>query len=360
MVYSVHSFDLCSYSLEHLYDNRGDNDFVVSASPFIFWRVAFPWTRDSIMLCTWFTQPSSSEELCLQVIMPASSESRFSHSPPVQYPSTSNVRPSSRSAYPSFISFQDSVLLQLKWALRGFYDAFRWNIVISMVVGWAHSQINWIRFLNNNNNPIFSDAEIRASMYKSLLLNSLSLGSIYTFDLLLLPLVQDQQKWFHRNISWFYQVLWLLPVVGVAFYLNVGCSVKCNEAYLCLLCISSLTHLMFDRVHGAISSPNGLMPCSMALTQCNPWDTTGWWQRSPLLHTESWWFSRLLLCHLLCKTYHTSDGQVDSSSCAGSMREWLENLANGVLTRPDRYYCFEYVHGSMSSYLGSWPMSVAV
>jgi etoposide-induced 2.4 mRNA len=68
-------------------------------------------------------------------------------------------------------------------------------------------------------------------MYKSLLLNSLSLASIYTFDLLLLPLVQGQEKWFHRNVGWFYQVLWLLPVVGVAFYLNVGCDVARDTAY---------------------------------------------------------------------------------------------------------------------------------
>jgi len=53
------------------------------------------------------------------------------------------------------------------------------------------------------------------------MLNSLSLVSIYIFDLLLQPLVQDQQKWFHRNIGWFYQVLWLLPVVGTSLYLNV-------------------------------------------------------------------------------------------------------------------------------------------
>lgn len=66
-----------------------------------------------------------------------------------------------------------------------------------------------------------SDAEIRANVYKSLLLNSLSLLSIYVFDLLLQPLVKDQQKWFHRNIGWFYQILWLLPVVGVSLYLNV-------------------------------------------------------------------------------------------------------------------------------------------
>jgi etoposide-induced 2.4 mRNA len=68
----------------------------------------------------------------------------------------------------------------------------------------------------------YSDSEIRTNIYKSLLLNSLSLTSIYTFDLLLAPLVRDQQKWLHRNVGWFYQVLWLLPVVGVSFYLNVS------------------------------------------------------------------------------------------------------------------------------------------
>lgn len=53
------------------------------------------------------------------------------------------------------------------------------------------------------------------------MLNLLSLTSIYTFDLLLLPLVRDEQKWLHRNFGWFYQVLWLFPVISVSFYLNV-------------------------------------------------------------------------------------------------------------------------------------------
>ena len=39
-----------------------------------------------------------------------------------------------------------------------------------------------------------SDAEIRANVYKSLVLNSLSLLSIYVFDLLLQPLVKDEQN----------------------------------------------------------------------------------------------------------------------------------------------------------------------
>jgi hypothetical protein len=80
----------------------------------------------------------------------------------------------------------------------------------------------------------FRDAEIRSNVYKSLLLNSISLTSIYAFDFLLLPLVQDQQKWFHRNIGWFYQTLWLLPVVGLSFYLNVSIAVL----VIPLLCFS--------------------------------------------------------------------------------------------------------------------------
>ena len=59
-------------------------------------------------------------------------------------------------------------------------------------------------------------------MFKSLVLNAVSLVSIYFFDWLLLPLAQGQQRWFHRNLGWFYQVLWLLPVVGASFYLNVS------------------------------------------------------------------------------------------------------------------------------------------
>lgn len=67
-----------------------------------------------------------------------------------------------------------------------------------------------------------SDPEIRSNILKSLLLNTLSLASIYTFDLILQPLVHDHPSWFHRNVGWFYRVLWLLPVVGVSFYLNVS------------------------------------------------------------------------------------------------------------------------------------------
>ncbi|KAF9495986.1 hypothetical protein BDN71DRAFT_1446674 [Pleurotus eryngii] len=118
----------------------------------------------------------------------------------------------SRTSYPTFLSFSDTASLQLRWAWRGLVDAFRWDIVISAVS---------------------SDPEIRANVYKSLLLNSLSLISTYVFDILLGPLVENQQKWLHRNVGWFYQILWLLPVVGVSFYLNSSwCSIVAKRTYI--------------------------------------------------------------------------------------------------------------------------------
>ncbi|KAF9566253.1 hypothetical protein CPC08DRAFT_682555 [Agrocybe pediades] len=128
-----------------------------------------------------------------------------------QYPGPS-ARLSSRAQYPHFLSLQDSVLLQLKWAWRGLFDAFRWDAVVSVVA---------------------SDSEVRANVYKSLLLNSVSLLSIYVFDLLLQPLLQDQQKWFHRNIGWFYQILWLFPVLSVSLYLNgTWCTIIAKRTFL--------------------------------------------------------------------------------------------------------------------------------
>ncbi|KAI8998998.1 etoposide-induced protein 2.4-domain-containing protein [Trametes punicea] len=122
----------------------------------------------------------------------ASSSSGAFHSQAPQYVS-------SRSSYPTFLSLQETARLQVTCAARGFVDAFRWDTVVRLVA---------------------SDSEIRSNVLKSLMLNTVSLVSIYFFDWLLLPLAQGQQKWFHRNLGWFYQVLWLLPVVGVSFYLN--------------------------------------------------------------------------------------------------------------------------------------------
>lgn len=93
-----------------------------------------------------------------------------------------------------------------------------------------------------------SDSEIRANVYKSLMLNTVSLASIYVFDLFLQPLVKGQQRWFHRNIGWFYQVLWLLPVVGMSLYLNVSRApatpyhVLCRSLNLTFSCIEIREH----------------------------------------------------------------------------------------------------------------------
>ena len=52
----------------------------------------------------------------------------------------------------------------------------------------------------------------------------LSLASIYTFELVLEPFFRDEERWLHRNIGWFYHVMWLLPVLGASFYFNVRTS----------------------------------------------------------------------------------------------------------------------------------------
>ncbi|KAI6005486.1 hypothetical protein EDD15DRAFT_2384263 [Pisolithus albus] len=115
------------------------------------------------------------------------------------YEYTRHLRSSSRAAYPSFLSLHETVWIHIKCLSRGLFDAFRWDLVIRTAT---------------------SDPEIRSNILKSILLNSLSLASIYAFDLLLQPLVHDHPSWLRRNVGWCYQVLWLLPVVGTSFYLN--------------------------------------------------------------------------------------------------------------------------------------------
>ncbi|KAH9932148.1 etoposide-induced protein 2.4-domain-containing protein [Amylocystis lapponica] len=105
----------------------------------------------------------------------------------------------SRASYPSFLSLQDTARIQLRCASKGLIDAFRWDTVVRLVA---------------------TDAEVRANVCKSLLLNSLSLASISFFDFLILPLAQGQQRWLQRHVGWAYQILWLLPVVGASLYLN--------------------------------------------------------------------------------------------------------------------------------------------
>ena len=76
-----------------------------------------------------------------------------------------------------------------------------------------------------------SDAEIQGNVLKSGLLNGVSLTSIWVFEFLVglasrrhgsqsdLP---SERGFIHRNLGWFYQALWLTPIVGASLYLNVS------------------------------------------------------------------------------------------------------------------------------------------
>lgn len=151
----------------------------------------------------------------------------YSASPPraFQYPPQSHNRVSSRSAYPTFLSFQVTLQLQIKWAWQGLYDSFRWIIVLRTIIRQVLVPFERKNIGRATHFLAYSDSAVRSNFYKSLFLNSLSLASIYAFDVFLQPLAsRDEPKWFHRNVGWFYQVMWLLPIVGTSFYLNVSCS----------------------------------------------------------------------------------------------------------------------------------------
>jgi hypothetical protein len=64
---------------------------------------------------------------------------------------------------------------------------------------------------------IASDTEIRGTVYKSLLLNCSTLACLYVFNLFF----TDSQQWTRPNVGWIYQLIWVLPVFSVSFYLNV-------------------------------------------------------------------------------------------------------------------------------------------
>lgn len=106
----------------------------------------------------------------------------------------------SAATYPKFLSLLETVKLQVGFFARGLLDANRWDRVVKIVI---------------------EDAEVRSNVFKSLLLNSLSLASIYTLDLIFVPLLAGKDdRWLHRNFGSLYTVFWLLPVIGVSLYLN--------------------------------------------------------------------------------------------------------------------------------------------
>ncbi|KAK7689139.1 hypothetical protein QCA50_007830 [Cerrena zonata] len=117
-------------------------------------------------------------------------------------PSESTLPPYiARSSYPPFLPFHQTVKLQLISAAKGLWDASRWDTVIRVIA---------------------RDAEVRSLTFKSILLNTMSLASVYFFDLILVPMSHDRQSWLYRYVGRAYQIFWLLPVVGASFFNNVG------------------------------------------------------------------------------------------------------------------------------------------
>ena len=57
----------------------------------------------------------------------------YSPQPAVARPDSTPRFVSARDTYPVFLSFHDSLKLQIGWAWRGLVDAFRWDIVISLM-----------------------------------------------------------------------------------------------------------------------------------------------------------------------------------------------------------------------------------
>jgi hypothetical protein len=96
---------------------------------------------------------------------------------------------------------------------------------------------------------------------KSLVLNALGLVSIFTFDLILMPL-------WHRkaspssivSTSSIYQIIWVLPVMGGALYFNVGVS----PIVECLI-------LSYDRGYGVLRSPKSYILWSMGGNMQQRW-----------------------------------------------------------------------------------------
>ena len=55
---------------------------------------------------------------------------------------------SSRASYPTFLTPQETVMLQLKAAGRGLFDAFRWDAVVRLVSRCATFQALYIYVQN--------------------------------------------------------------------------------------------------------------------------------------------------------------------------------------------------------------------
>ncbi|KZS98931.1 hypothetical protein SISNIDRAFT_403693 [Sistotremastrum niveocremeum HHB9708] len=98
----------------------------------------------------------------------------------------------------------NGLAIHVKSAWVGVVDSFRWDIAVR---------------------SFLADAELRTNMTKSLLLNFVSLVSIYVFDLILFPILHAARSnsildSSVTSVSWLYYSFWLGPLIGLSLYLN--------------------------------------------------------------------------------------------------------------------------------------------
>ncbi|ELU44892.1 EI24 domain-containing protein [Rhizoctonia solani AG-1 IA] len=125
----------------------------------------------------------------------------------------------SAATYPRFLPVWETARLQIGFFARGLLDANRWDRVIKIVLEDAEVRSNGT--YAGDQHTSYDLIRHFILVFKSLLLNSLSLASIYTLDLIFVPLLAGKQdRWLHRNFGSLYTVFWLLPVIGVSLYLN--------------------------------------------------------------------------------------------------------------------------------------------
>lgn len=199
---------------------------------------------------------------------------------------------------------------------------------------------------------------MHALVIKSALLNTISLITIYAFDLFLVPLLGLNRAqldldefapahWLHRNIGVFYTVLFQIPVVGGALYLNVssiGLLFGEGEGGGMMLRVLTfgvqstwstvVARRIYSLQHGRSSGSSSLSGLSASHEKCAlPFlsSHSGVILMGAITFTESrrycrptpigpCLFSRACRCRLYWGTSRSLEESSSSSSCAGLMR----------------------------------------
>ena len=84
----------------------------------------------------------------------------------------------------------------------------------------------YVRTVGGAHPPTEHGPLLSFTVLKSVMLNSLSLISIYTFDPVVMPLLSrsTQEQWLH-HVGVLYRLIWLVPVVGTSLYFNVSIAI---------------------------------------------------------------------------------------------------------------------------------------